>query len=74
MERADTRNHRSSISVAHSFLFSFFGFCLQACVNFITEHKIHPIVAQVFKGLESTDAAFSVMAAGQQFGKLVIEF
>ncbi|KAI9010523.1 hypothetical protein DFJ74DRAFT_684805 [Hyaloraphidium curvatum] len=43
-----------------------------ACVDFIAQHKIRPVVAAVFKGLEQTDAAFAEMAAGRQFGKLVV--
>lgn len=45
-----------------------------ACVEFITKHQIRPVIAKVFKGLESTDDAFAEMAAGRQFGKLVVEF
>ncbi|TPX30461.1 hypothetical protein SmJEL517_g05971 [Synchytrium microbalum] len=42
-------------------------------VNFVNDHKIVPIVSQVFEGLEDgSTKAFNLMLAGAQFGKIVI--
>ncbi|KAI7889545.1 uncharacterized protein EV154DRAFT_514123 [Mucor mucedo] len=45
-------------------------------VKFVDEHKIQPVVSQVWNGLnnESIDQAYASMINGEQFGKLVIEF
>ncbi|KAI9248017.1 hypothetical protein BDA99DRAFT_525563 [Phascolomyces articulosus] len=44
-------------------------------IKFIEKHKIKPIVSHVFNGLtqENMDKAISVLDAGQQAGKVVIE-
>ncbi|KAG2180651.1 hypothetical protein INT44_003658 [Umbelopsis vinacea] len=44
-------------------------------VKFIDQHKIVPVVSQIWKGLtvDNIEDAFSVMRNGEQFGKLVIE-
>jgi len=41
-------------------------------VDFVAEHKIKPVVSQVWAGLESAEEAFNVIKAGAQFGKLVL--
>jgi len=45
----------------------------KAATKFIDEHKIRPIVHQVFQGLEAAEEAFQTMKDGSQFGKLVVE-
>lgn len=45
-------------------------------VDFVNKHKIKPVVSQTIRGLgniEQINGLFDVMAAGSQFGKLVIE-
>ncbi|KAM3523666.1 hypothetical protein MY4038_008072 [Beauveria bassiana] len=45
-------------------------------VEFVNKHKIKPVVSQSIRGLSNLDqinGLFDVMAAGSQFGKLVIE-
>ncbi|EGX88984.1 alcohol dehydrogenase [Cordyceps militaris CM01] len=45
-------------------------------VAFVNEHRIKPVVSQSIRGLgnlEQINGLFDVMAAGRQFGKLVIE-
>lgn len=41
--------------------------------NFITEHKIVPIVSHVFEGFAKAEDAFQLMERGDQFGKVVIQ-
>ncbi|KAJ3472412.1 hypothetical protein NLG97_g11007 [Lecanicillium saksenae] len=45
-------------------------------VEFVNKHKIKPVISQTVRGLSNLDqinGLFDVMAAGSQFGKLVIE-
>ncbi|KAK3825342.1 MAG: hypothetical protein J3Q66DRAFT_294179 [Benniella sp.] len=41
-------------------------------LEFVTKHKIKPVVSQVWQGLESAEEAFETMKKGSQFGKLVL--
>lgn len=40
--------------------------------EFLAKHKIVPLVSHIFNGLESAEEGFSVIAKGEQFGKVVI--
>lgn len=40
--------------------------------NFITKHRLVPIVSHVIEGLEKAEQGFELMKRGQQFGKIVI--
>lgn len=42
-------------------------------LGFIDEHKIHPVVSEVFNGLESIPEALQVMERANQFGKIVVK-
>jgi len=42
-------------------------------LQFVTKHKLRPVVSQVWQGLESAEEAFEVMRQGRQFGKLVLQ-
>ena len=39
---------------------------------FLAKHRLEPVVDRVFEGLEGTAEAFSLMARGGHFGKIVI--
>ncbi|KAF9934932.1 hypothetical protein BGZ65_003569 [Modicella reniformis] len=41
-------------------------------LEFVNEHKLKPVVSQVWQGLESAEEAFEAMKKGSQFGKLVL--
>ncbi|KAJ3332431.1 hypothetical protein HDU76_000244 [Blyttiomyces sp. JEL0837] len=41
-------------------------------VEFIGKHKIKPVIAGVFSGLDEAERAFQLMRDGAQFGKIVI--
>lgn len=41
--------------------------------NAMTRHLIHPVVHQVFDGLDSFDDALTELASGSHFGKIVVE-
>lgn len=47
-------------------------------VNFVSTHKVHPIVSRVIQtelsDVAALDGLFQDMKDGKQFGKLVIEF
>ncbi|KXS09579.1 NAD(P)-binding protein [Gonapodya prolifera JEL478] len=43
------------------------------CLAFIEKHKLKPIIADVFQGLENAEKAFEKMKNGSQFGKLVVQ-
>jgi D-arabinose 1-dehydrogenase-like Zn-dependent alcohol dehydrogenase len=40
--------------------------------DFITKHRLAPIVSHVIEGLESAEEGFELMKRGEQFGKIVI--
>ena len=40
--------------------------------NFITEHRLVPVVSHVLDGLENAEEGFELINKGQQFGKVVI--
>ena len=40
--------------------------------NFMTQHKIVPVVSHVLDGLESADEGFRLLDKGDHFGKIVI--
>jgi NADPH:quinone reductase-like Zn-dependent oxidoreductase len=44
----------------------------KAMLNFVTRHKIHPIIDEVFD-LKDGAKAFAKMEAGEQFGKIVLQ-
>ncbi|KIK57696.1 hypothetical protein GYMLUDRAFT_45863 [Collybiopsis luxurians FD-317 M1] len=46
---------------------------LRDATEFLSKHKIVPVVSNVFKGLESAEKGFEVLRSGEQFGKVVIE-
>ncbi|KAJ3123019.1 hypothetical protein HK098_002275 [Nowakowskiella sp. JEL0407] len=46
---------------------------LKELLKFISEHKIKPVVSQVYEGLEQSEDAFQLMKDGKQFGKIVVE-
>ncbi|KAI9283348.1 hypothetical protein BY458DRAFT_448823 [Sporodiniella umbellata] len=48
----------------------------QKMVKFVDQHKIRPVISQVWKKLskESIEDAILTMSRGDQFGKLVLEF
>ncbi|KAF8973461.1 hypothetical protein BGZ46_009835 [Entomortierella lignicola] len=41
-------------------------------LEFVSKHKLKPVVSQVWQGLESAEEAFDTMKNGTQFGKLVL--
>ncbi|KAF9950534.1 hypothetical protein BGZ70_001325 [Mortierella alpina] len=41
-------------------------------LDYVSKHKLRPVVSQVWRGLESAEEAFEVMKKGSQFGKLVL--
>ncbi|KAF9940825.1 hypothetical protein BGZ67_006676 [Mortierella alpina] len=41
-------------------------------LDYVSKHKLRPVVSQVWHGLESAEEAFEVMKKGSQFGKLVL--
>ncbi|KAL2919270.1 hypothetical protein HK105_200913 [Polyrhizophydium stewartii] len=41
-------------------------------LKLISEHKLRPVIASVFDGLNSIDQAFDMMRKGAQFGKIVV--
>jgi len=41
-------------------------------LDFVTVHKVKPVVSEVWQGLESAEHAFETMKNGSQFGKLVL--
>ncbi|KAF9170889.1 hypothetical protein BGX21_010288 [Mortierella sp. AD011] len=41
-------------------------------LEFVSKHKLKPVVSQVWQGLESVDEGFNTMKNGSQFGKLVL--
>ncbi|KAG0207493.1 hypothetical protein BGX28_001270 [Mortierella sp. GBA30] len=41
-------------------------------LDFVSKHKLRPVVSQVWQGLESAEEAFEVMKKGSQFGKLIL--
>ncbi|KAF5334505.1 hypothetical protein D9611_013792 [Ephemerocybe angulata] len=45
---------------------------LEDATEFISTHKIVPIVSHVFEGLDSAEAGFAVLDKGEQFGKVVL--
>ena len=45
---------------------------LQAATDFITEHRITPVVSRVLDGLENAGEGFDLLARGDHFGKIVI--
>jgi D-arabinose 1-dehydrogenase-like Zn-dependent alcohol dehydrogenase len=40
--------------------------------NFITKHRLTPIVSDVIEGLEKAEEGFELMKRGERFGKIVI--
>ena len=45
---------------------------LTEATNFISEHKIVPVVSDILDGLEAFEEGFEAMKQGSQFGKIVI--
>ncbi|KAF6763689.1 hypothetical protein DFP72DRAFT_1059748 [Ephemerocybe angulata] len=45
---------------------------LEDATEFISTHKIVPVVSHVFDGLDSAEAGFAVLDKGEQFGKVVL--
>lgn len=43
----------------------------KAAIQFISDHKITPVVHTIVDGLENVETLFDVMKKGEQFGKLV---
>ena len=41
--------------------------------QFLSEHRIVPIVAKVLEGLENAEEGFEMMKKGEGFGKIVIK-
>jgi len=41
--------------------------------NFVSEHRIIPVVSHVLDGLEAAEEGFELMKRGDQFGKIVIK-
>ncbi|KAI1318116.1 hypothetical protein EDD11_007168 [Mortierella claussenii] len=41
-------------------------------LEFVSTHKLKPVVSQVWHGLEFSEQAFNTMKSGTQFGKLVL--
>jgi D-arabinose 1-dehydrogenase-like Zn-dependent alcohol dehydrogenase len=46
---------------------------LKDATDFITEHRIVPIISHVLDGLESAEQGFELLKRGDQFGKVVIK-
>lgn len=42
-------------------------------IDFVAKHRIQPVIDQVFEGLDQAKLAFSTMASGSHFGKLVVD-
>lgn len=45
---------------------------MKDATQFLTEHRIVPIVSHVLGGLESAEEGFKLLEKGDQFGKVVI--
>jgi NADPH-dependent curcumin reductase CurA len=45
---------------------------LQAATEFITQHRITPVVSHVIDGLERAEEGFELLIGGDRFGKVVI--
>lgn len=46
---------------------------LVEATEFLSQHRIVPVVSTVLKGLESADEGFEELNRGGQFGKIVIK-
>jgi len=46
---------------------------LKDATDFITQHRIVPIISHVLDGLESAEQGFELLKRGDQFGKVVIK-
>ncbi|KAF5389802.1 hypothetical protein D9757_003720 [Collybiopsis confluens] len=46
---------------------------LRDATEFMTKHKIVPVLSNVFIGLENTEKGFETLRLGEQFGKVVID-
>jgi D-arabinose 1-dehydrogenase-like Zn-dependent alcohol dehydrogenase len=45
---------------------------LRAATDFITQHRITPVVSCLLDGLENAEKGFELLARGDHFGKIVI--
>lgn len=46
---------------------------LKDATDFLSEHRIVPVVSHVLDGLEAAEEGFELMERGDQFGKIVIQ-
>jgi D-arabinose 1-dehydrogenase-like Zn-dependent alcohol dehydrogenase len=46
---------------------------LRDATEFLSKHKIVPVVSHVCRGLESAEEGFETLRSGEQFGKVVID-
>jgi len=45
---------------------------LRDATDFISKHRVVPVVSHVIEGLESAEQGFELLNKGDQFGKVVI--
>jgi NADPH:quinone reductase-like Zn-dependent oxidoreductase len=45
---------------------------LQAATDFITQHRITPVISRVLDGLQNAGEGFELLARGDHFGKIVM--
>jgi D-arabinose 1-dehydrogenase-like Zn-dependent alcohol dehydrogenase len=46
---------------------------LTDATQFLSEHRIVPVVSHVLDGLEAADEGFELLKRGDQFGKIILK-